>query len=160
MIEENVATEYTALRAANEQLREAAKQQLFAWLDTISSEVSRALAGEPLQVGRQEWQFKVGPAATMVGERYGARRHGRTLLVEVGWPREPQHGYVPDGGLARARVGLSQNIMLEPQIIAELILKKLPGANEPQWFVLADKRVGNPVSETLIRSYFQLLLAD
>ena len=95
----------------------------------------------------------------MVGERYGARHRGRTLLVEVGWPREPQHGYVPDGGLARGRVGLSQNIMLEPQLIADLILKKV-GTTEPQWSVITNKRIGEPVTESLLRSYFNLLLVD
>ena len=30
----------------------------------------------------------------------------KTLLVEVGWPRLPEHGFVPDRGLARVDLGL------------------------------------------------------
>lgn len=162
MSDSNVAADYAALKTANDQLREQARQRLFGLLDQLCAEISRALTalpgGQPLAVGRQEWEFKL-ENSTMVGERYGARYRGRTLLVEVGWPREPQHGYVPDGGLARGRVGLSQNIMLEPQAITEIILQKR-GASEPQWRLIANRRIGEPVTELLLRSYFNLLLAD
>src|SRR5215510_1316127 len=122
----DLAAEYLALKAANDELRERGKQWLWNALDVICSEISRELSDRnnpPLQVGRQEWQFKVGDS-TMVGERFGARFREKTLIVEAGWPREPQHGFVPDRGLARARIGLSQNVMFDARIVAEMILKR------------------------------------
>jgi hypothetical protein len=95
----------------------------------------------------------------MVGERFGARHYTRTLVVEIGWPRQPEHGFIPDGGLARARVGLSQNIMLEPRTIAELAFKR-KGRGEPAWYILINKKTADPVTESHLRSYFDLLLSE
>src|SRR5262252_6030916 len=130
----DIAAEYLALKAANDELRERGKKWLWNALDVICSEISRELSARndpPLQVGRQEWRFKV-EASTMVGERFGARYREKTLIVEAGWPREPQDGFVPDLGLARARIGLSQNVMLEASIVAEIILKRR-NSGDPVW---------------------------
>jgi hypothetical protein len=155
------AAEYLALKEANDQLREHGKQWLWNALDALCSEISRELAANSspsLQVGRQEWQFKV-ENATMVGERLGARFREKTLVVEVGWPREPQHGFVPDRGLARARIGLSQNVMLEARTVAELILKR-QGNGDLTWRFIKNKKLGATVTESDLREYLNLVLIN
>ena len=159
--EDKALAEYLSLKAANDELRERGKKWLWNALDVISSEISRELSAKnnpPLQVGRQEWQFKVEDS-TMVGERFGARFREKTLIVEAGWPREPQHRFVPDRGLARARIGFSQNIMLEPRIIAEIILKRQDDG-DLVWRFIANKRLGSIVTESQLREYFNLVLGD
>ena len=157
----DIAAEYLALKAANDELRERGKKWLWNALDVICSEISRELSARndpPLQVGRQEWQFKV-EASTMVGERFGARFREKTLIVEAGWPREPQHGFVPDRGLARARIGVSQNVMLEPRIVAEMILKR-QSEGDLVWRFIANKKLGERVTESRLRDYLNLVLAN
>lgn len=160
--EQDLPLEYLVLKAANDKLREAGKTQLWGRLDNICSELSRDLSERrgmpPLQVGRQDWQFKV-ETSTMIGERYGARHRTSTLIVEVGWPQLPDHGFVPDGGLARGRIGLSRNVMLEPQTMTELIYKR-SGQSDPAWYTIKNKMLGDQVSEHLLRSYFELLIQD
>ncbi|HEY8458900.1 MAG TPA: hypothetical protein VIM99_00880 [Blastocatellia bacterium] len=159
--DKDIVAEYLALKAANDELRERGKKWLWNALDVICSEISRDLSARnnpPLQVGRQEWQFKV-EGSTMVGERFGARFREKTLLVEAGWPREPQHGFVPGRGLARARIGFSQNVMLEARIVAEMLLKRRDDG-ALVWNLIADKKLGDEVTESRLREYFDLLLAD
>jgi hypothetical protein len=159
--DKDIAAEYLALKAANDELRERGKKWLWNALDVICSEISRELSARnnpPLQVGRQEWRFKVEDS-TMVGERFGARFREKTLLVEAGWPREPQHRFVPGRGLARARIGFSQNVMLEAQIVAEMILKQ-QNNGDLGWIFVTDKRLGDGVTESRLREYFDLILQD
>jgi len=155
------AAEYLALKAANDQLREIGKKWLWDTLDQLSSEISRQFTQNndqpPLQVGRQDWQFSI-ENSLMIGERYGARNRHRTLVVEVGWPRLPEHGNVPDGGLARARVGVSQNVMLEPLTVADLTLKRQGDAN-PAWHTIVNRRLGERITESHLRYYFDLILS-
>jgi hypothetical protein len=159
-INKDFAADYLRLRAENDKLREDGKQWLWNVLEKLCSEINSRLtgksAGAVLQTGRQEWQFSIGDSI-MVGERFGARYLTRTFVVEVGWPRLPEHGFVPDGGLARARVGLSQNIMLEALTVAELTLKQA-GKGAPSWYVISDKKIGEPVTESKLRSYLNLVL--
>jgi hypothetical protein len=167
MQEKDYAAEYLALKAANDQLRERGKRWLWDSLSRICDETNQKLLaqGNP-QTGaasilcgvQPDWQFKV-ENAVMVGERFGARFRYRTLTVEVGWPRLPEHGYITDGGLARGRVGLSQNTMLEPQPMAELILKKV-GSSETAWFVFSNKSLGEQITETCLRGYLDLILVE
>jgi hypothetical protein len=56
-------------------------------------------------------------------------------------------------------VGLSQNTMVEPQTIAELILKKV-GNSDPAWFTLKNKQIGEQITETRLREYMNLIMAD
>ncbi len=151
----DTAAAYLALKAANDQLRERGKQWLWNALDRLSSEVSRDLGGAPLQTGRQDWEFRI-ENATMVGERYGARHRERTLTVEVGWPRLPEHGFIADGGLARGRVGISSNTMLDAQTVAELVLKR-QRAGDPAWFLIASRK---QITEPQLHSYLKLLIND
>ncbi|MBO0799273.1 MAG: hypothetical protein J2P31_10685 [Blastocatellia bacterium] len=154
--------DYLALKAENDRLREDGKRWLMNTLDLLCAEINNRSTGKEgaavLEVGRQEWQFKVGNSL-MIGERFGARHLTRTLVVEAGWPRTGDHGFVPDGGLARARVGLSQNIMLEALTIADLILKR-EGKNAPFWYIISNSQIGERVSEIKLRSYLSLLLVE
>jgi hypothetical protein len=159
--DKDIAAEYLALKAANDELRERGKKWLWNAIDVICSEISRELGARnnpPLQVGRQEWQFKI-EESTMVGERFGARFREKTLIVEAGWPREPQHRFVPGRGLARARIGFSQNVMLEVQIVAEMILKRRSDG-DLIWNFINDEKLGAEVSESHLREYFDLILKD
>jgi hypothetical protein len=159
--DKDFVAEYQALKAANDRLRERGRLWLWEMLEAVCSEASRELAAQndqPLQTGRQEWQFKVG-SATMVGERFGARFREKTLIIEAGWPREPEHGFVSDGGLARARIGLSGNVMLEAQTIAEMIFKKQSN-REPAWYFIANKEPGELVTESRLRQYLNLVLVN
>jgi len=157
---EDFATEYLRLKAANDQLRERGKQWLWNALELICSEVNRKLtaspAETPIQLGRQEWQFMV-ESATMVGERFGARYRNRTLIIEAGWPRLPEHGYVKDNGLARGRIALSQNIMIDAQTIEELILRR-QGNSDPAWYTFAKYAIGHQLTESRMRMYISNLV--
>jgi hypothetical protein len=161
--------ELNALKAANDALREEGKRWLFETLERLAAELSPAPAeaGGPtnqppsqpmLQVGRQEWQFEV-ERQKMVGERLGVRWRERTLVVEVGWPRLPEHGFVPDQGLARGRVGFSQNVMLEPLLIDEITLRRQRGG-APVWHVIANQKLGEPVTEAKLRDYLRRLFSQ
>lgn len=154
---QDFTSEYLALKAANDQLRVRGVQWLWESLELLSAGVNRELVSQ-VQIGRQEWQFKV-ENSVMVGERFGLRHGHLTLTVEAGWPREPQHGFVPDGGLARGRIGLSRNIMLDAQIIAELILKR-QGRSEPVWRLISNNKLGEPVTESHLRRYLEMILSQ
>lgn len=161
MQEKDYAAEFLALKAANDQLRERGKQWLLDALTQLCADANRRLITQPdqagIQTGLQEWQFKV-ENATLAGERFGARYRYKTLTVEVGWPRLPEHGFLTDNALARARVSLSQNTMLQPEVIAELVFKKV-GGSEPAWFVFKSKQLGEQITETQLREFFNLILA-
>lgn len=159
--DQNLPMEYLILKAANDKLREEGKERLWASLELICSQLSGSLkpGAVPILVGLQEeWKFVV-ENSTMVGERFGARHGTNTLIVEVGWPRLPEHGFVPDGGLARGRIRLSRNVMLEPQTLTEMIYKRQPGS-EPAWHTISNKRLGERITEPLLRSYVEQLLHD
>jgi len=157
---EDYAAEYLRLKAANDQLRERGKQWLWNALELICSEINRELTASPsetpIQLGRQEWQFMV-EGMTMVGERFGARYRYRTLTIEAGWPRLPEHGYVKDNGLARGRIALSQNIMIDAQTIEELILKR-QGNSDSAWFSLRKNTIGEQLTEHRLRKYIKDLV--
>ncbi len=154
--------EYLALKAMNDRLRESGLQWLWGRLDRLSGELNRRLVSQgnrsQVQIGRQDWQFKV-ENSVMVGQRFGLRHSQRTLTIEVGWPRESQHGIVPGGGLARGRIGLSRNPMFEPQTIAELTLNR-QGQGDPVWHVISNNKLGEHITESHLRNYLKMVLAD
>src|SRR5678816_3245054 len=96
MDQSEAAAEYIALRAANDRLRQRGLQWFW---DAIQELTAQENATSPvmLQTARQDWQFNVGKSV-MVGERFGVRFRGKSLLVELGWPREPEHGFIPGNG--------------------------------------------------------------
>lgn len=145
------SADYLSLRAANDMLRERAKTWVFETLNSLCLEF-----GPEVQLARQEWKFEVG-RSVMVGERFGVRSRGKTLLVEIGWPREPAHGFVPDQGLARGRASLSASPMLSARLLEELILKAA-GSGEPHWYAVRDGRPGLEVTTTSLRGYIKTML--
>lgn len=161
--------ELETLKAANEALREQGKEWLLTTLETIADELNHQLAPQPvpeetpaapaLQIGSQEWQFEV-EKNVMVGERLGLRHRGQTLVVEVGWPHLPEHGIVPDMGLARARVSVSPNVMIDPMLLDELTLRREKGGTGVVWYVLAERALSEIVTEEKLRAYVQRVMAE
>lgn len=162
--------ELEKLKAANEALREDGKEWLLTTLENICNEINQAsspavtdppvpAAAPVLQVGNQDWQFEVGDNV-MVGERLGIRHKNQTLLIEVGWPRLPEHGIVPDLGLARARVSFSQNIMVEAKLLAEFSLRRNKDVTGVTWHRIADHTVGENITEDILRTYVQQVLGE
>lgn len=158
--------DYLALREANERLRIAGREWIWTNLTGFADAVNQVTGGvtgddpdlvKPLQIGRQEWQFQV-EQSTMVGERLGLRYNARTLLFEIGWPRLPEHGIVPDNGLARGRVSFSQNVMLDPRPITELILRRDPAGAAPNWHLITHKKLGERVTELHLREFLRLII--
>lgn len=162
MQEKDYAAEYLALKAANDQLRERGKNWLLDSLSHLCAEANRRLTLQPdqvgIQTGSQDWQFQV-ENTTMAGERFGIRYRFRTLTVEVGWPRLPEHGFLTNNAMAHARVSLSQNTMLEPQPIAEMILKKMAN-NDPVWFAFNHRVPGEQITVGRLNEYLSLILAS
>jgi hypothetical protein len=161
--QQSVAAEYLRLKAANDEFRERGKLWLWTTLEKLCAEVNQQLAakldGQLLQTGVQPWQFEIQTEvgkATMAGERFGIRYCGQTLVVEVGWPQQPEHGFIPNSGLARGRVRFSPNVMLEPQTKAEIVLKR--NGVEVAWHVLNYKQLSHQVSEPQLRAYLELVL--
>lgn len=161
--------ELEKLKAANEALREQGKEWLLTTLETICEEINQASATpvEPnapatkplLQVGGQDWQFEIGDNV-MIGERLGIRHKGQTLLVEVGWPRLPEHGIVPDLGLARARFSHSPNVMIDAKLLAEFSLRRPPNRAEASWYSITDHKVGEKLTPDILRAHVQRVLND
>ena len=155
MIDPQDQQAYLALRAANDQLREEGCAWIWNALERLVAHPSPRL-----QLARQPWQFDV-ERSVMLGERYGVRHLlGQTLVVEVGWPRRPQDGHVPGQGLARGRIGLSQNLMLAPRPLCELLLRATgePTAKVPRWFeLLAGSHPPVPFTEERLVEYLDRL---
>ena len=155
------AASYTALRNANDHLREIGKQWLWDALTTICADINGSASVTPaslLQTARQEWKFNLGKSV-MVGERFGIRYRGKTMLVEAGWPREPEHGFVPDQGLARARVSFSLSPILTEKLAEELILKP-QGKDGATWFVIRAGKIESEITHPQIRAWVDTLLDD
>jgi hypothetical protein len=166
--------ELEKLKAANEALREEGKEWLLTTLETICNEINQASSTPPpasppetpapaveptLQVGNQDWRFEVGDNV-MIGERLGIRHKNQTILIEVGWPRLPEHGVVPDLGLARARVSFSQNIMVDAKLLAEFSLRRNKENGEVSWHEIADHRLGEKITADKLRAYVQRVLSE
>ena len=157
------AAEYLRLKAANDQLRERGKQWLWETLEKLCAEINQQLTAKPdgqlLQSGRQPWQFEIqtdSGKAVMLGERFGVRYRGQTLVIEVGWPQLPEHSFIPDSGLARGQVRFSPSVMLDPLTKAELVLKR--ASADATWYVLKYKQLGEAVNEAYLRQYLDLML--
>ncbi len=140
---------YLALREANDRRRESGMAMLRQSLLTCCEELTESAS---ILTGREDWQFETG-GSTMIGERLGFRYGMQTLIIEAGWPRLPEHGYVPGLGLARGRVGISPNVMIRPIPIVELVLRRGP-EEETVWH-LAD---GGLLTPDHLREWFRQLI--
>lgn len=149
--------EYIALRAANDRVRQRGLEWFWDAIQELTAQ-ENSTAPVVLQTARQEWQFNVGKSV-MVGERFGVRFRGKTLLIELGWPREPEHGFVPGNGLARGQVSFSLSPILVERVTDELILKA--GANgEPQWFSFVNGKPESELTRERIHGYIRKLQED
>lgn len=169
-IGQEYSADLSALKAANDELREHGKRWLFETLEQMADEINLQSGimvnsqsdappnSDAILIGKQEWQFEV-EKSVMVGERMGVRRRERTIVIEVGWPRLPEHGYVPDQGLARGRVSLSPNVMIDPLLIDEIILKR-QREGEPIWQMIANKKLGDVITQDKLREYIQRLFIE
>ncbi len=163
------------LKAANDALREEGKNSLLAALEKICAEINgeppvpveaqenvQAEAAPPtLLIGKQDWQFELGDSLTkivLVGERMGIRHKEKTLTIEIGWPREPAHGFLRDNGLARVRVSLSQNVFIDALLLDEYTLMKARDGATADWFLIRENVVGEKISEEKLRGYIDDLL--
>lgn len=144
------SSDYLSLRVANDLVRERGKEWVFESLTTLCIE-----AGPETQIARQPWQFDVG-RSVMVGERFGIRNRGRTLVIEIGWPREPAHGFVPDQGLARGKISLSASPMLSPRLREELILKGV--GKDGRWYSIDKGKLGSEVTIEVLRQHLRTML--
>src|SRR5215218_3215623 len=90
--------EYLRLRASNDRARSTGIKWLFETFTALAGQANRA--GFGVQVTRKQGhRFEIG-SATMVGELLTLKSGVRQLMVEAGWPRAPQDGFVPGNGLA------------------------------------------------------------
>ena len=151
------AAEYIALRAANDRVRQNGLQWFWDVLQAVTAEENSA-SPVMLQTARQDWKFNV-EKSVMVGERFGVRFRGKTLLIEIGWPREPEHGFVPGNGLARAQVSFSLSPILVEKVTDELILKSRPNG-EPVWFTFVNGKPDVEVTRERVREYIRKLQND
>lgn len=162
------------LKAANDAMREEGKNSFFDALEKICAEINgeQTTPAEPqenpsveaappaLLIGKQDWQFELGDSLTkivLVGERMGIRHKEKTLTVEIGWPRTPEHGFLRDNGLARARVSLSQNVFIDALLLDEYTLVKARDGATAEWFLLQENVVGEKISEEKLREYIAKL---
>lgn len=122
--------DYLRLRASNDLARKAGSDWLFAIFTDFAGEANRRGAG--IQLARTEGhQFRMGNT-TMVGVLLTFRQGVRALMVEVGWPRAPAHGFMRGGGLAGGRIRHFGNASADE----ELLLVRSQSNASPQWFVM------------------------
>lgn len=154
--------EYLALRAANDRMREQGLDWIWDTLSTVCAQMDGELGGAPerpaVRLARQEWQFDVG-RSVMVGQRFGVRFRTATMIVEAGWPRLPQHGFVPDQGLARGRISLSSSPILDARLADDLILKAR-GDGSAAWHVIRNGALGESITAATLRNYLDVLLKE
>jgi hypothetical protein len=154
--------DFLALREANDRLRQRGIELLWGSLNLLVARFNETIEAHPeapgFQLGRQEWQFSVKDS-TMIGERFGLRYNFKTLIFELGWPRLPEHGYVLGSGLARGRIGFSQNVMLEPRPLTDLVLRRVGTSDTPRWYFIDHEQArGDELTEAGLHSFILPLL--
>jgi len=161
----NHIADYIALREANNRLRQTGVETIWNAIESARNRLNHQIqpGGRICETGRQTWEFEL-EHSTLIGERLGLRLSPQTVVFEIGWPRLPEHGHVPGGGLARGRVGFSQNIMLEPQPVANIILRRDPSGLSARWFTLElqeetglTTRSGEELTDSVLNGFFSLL---
>jgi hypothetical protein len=95
-------SDYLALRSSNDLIRKTAGKWLLGMFAKAAGEANRA--GASVKISTEDaHRFKVGNAS-MVGSLLSLGSGVRMLLVEVGWPRLPQDGFIRGGGLAWSNI--------------------------------------------------------
>lgn len=143
--------EYLALKSANDQFRAAASRWLFDSFVELSDEAN--LKGIRLDIENvNPHRFAVGHS-TMVGSLLKFKLGLRNLIVEAGWTRAPQDGFISGGGLARARIqhfGISR-------ANAELILMRSKD-DMPEWFSIDRHGRRHAFHAEHLRNHFTIFL--
>ena len=143
--------EYLALRKSNDFLRKTACDWLFATFRNIAGEMNRA--GASLEMSNEDnYQFKVG-SATMMGQCLRLETGVRQLMVKVGWPRVPRHGFIRGGGLALGQV---QHRGIKSASEELRLVKSASGS--PQWIVDDNRKPPTALREANIRQHVIKLL--
>ncbi len=144
-------TEYLALRKSNDLLRKTACDWLLATFRNVAGETNRA--GASLQISRDDnYQFTVANVA-LVGQLLTLENGVRQLLVEVGWPRVPGHGFIRGGGIALGRL---RHIGIKSA--SELIRLVTSPEGLPRWIVESNRQPAEEVREANIRQHIAILL--
>jgi hypothetical protein len=144
-------TEYLALRRSNDLLRTTACAWLLSTFRNVAGEMNRA--GASLQISNEDdYQFQVANAA-MVGQLLKLENGLRQLLVEVGWPRLPGHGFIRGGGIA---VGRLRHLGIKSA--SELIRLVTSPEGTPRWIVENNREQATEIREANIRQHLAILL--
>ncbi len=144
-------TEYLALRSSNDLLRKTACDWLLSAFRNVASEMNRA--GSSLQITSSEnYQFKIANAA-LVGRLLQLENGVRQLLVEVGWPRVPGHGFIRGGGLA---LGHLRHFGIKSA--SEVIRLVISPEGSPRWIVENKREPVVEIREANIRQHIAILL--
>ena len=144
--------EYLALRNSNDLIRKIAGDWLLTLFRTVAGEANRAGAGITVSL-EEAHRFKVGHAS-MVGSCLSLENGLRLLLVETGWPRAPQDGFIRGGGLACA------NIKHRGMKSAHEELRLVVATDgTPRW-IAHGKGKPSELHEGNIRNHIALLLND
>lgn len=144
-------TEYLALRSSNDLLRKTACDWLLAAFRNVAGEMNRA--GSSLQItSNDNYQFTIANAA-LVGRLLQLESGVRQLLVEVGWPRMPGHGFIRGGGLA-----LGQLRHFGIKSASEVIRLVTSPEGSPRWIVENNREPVVEIREANIRQHIAILL--
>jgi hypothetical protein len=144
-------SEYLALRASNDLLRQTGVEWLMTTFTTLAGQANRA--GASLQIERDDaHRFRCGNAS-MFGRLLTLRSGVRSLTVEAGWPRTPSDGFIRGGGLARGNLKHFGRRAAN----AELLLVR-SSSDAPQWVVLDKTGTRSPFSEARMQDHLSILL--
>ncbi len=144
-------TDYLALRTSNDLLRKTACDWLLAAFKTIAGETKHA--GQSLQISSDDnYQFTIANAA-LAGRLLQLESGVRQLLVEVGWPRIPGHGFIRGGGLALGRL---RHVGIKSASEVVRLVTSLEGS--PRWIVENNREPVAEIREANIRQHIAILL--
>lgn len=143
--------QYLALRNSNDLLRKTAVNWLMETALQLAGEANRK--GASIQIANDpQHRFQVGNA-TMVGRLLTLTFGVRSLLVEAGWPRTPQDGFIKGGGLACGSLR-HRGIKSASQ---ELQLMRAP-AGSPRWVAQGKDGIAVYVDELKLKVHLATLL--
>lgn len=144
-------TEYLSLRRSNDLLRKTACDWLLSTFRNVAGEMNRA--GAALQISNDDnYQFQIANSA-LVGQLLKLENGIRQLLVEVGWPRLPAHGFIRGGGIA---VGRLRHVGIKSA--SELIRLVTSPEGTPRWIVENNRQPVAEIREANIRQHIAILL--
>jgi len=142
--------DYLSLRASNDFLRSAAVKWLMKSFIDLGDEFRRRGREISLKTDTKH-TFSVGHS-TMAGSKLSFNCGVRSLTIEAGWTRTPEHGFIRGGGLACARISHFGFAKANK----ELLLVKVK--EHPLWVVQEDENVRTPLFEDFFHENFSFFL--